>query len=64
MAEENGKPRSEAEDSALSSDDFVPTIRLLERDAADWGPWTDEDEEWFQIMTKEFGGAPERDPDL
>ena len=28
------------------------------------GPWTDKHEEWFQIMTKEFGGAPERDPDL
>lgn len=28
------------------------------------GPWTDEDERFFQIMIKEFGGAPERDPDL
>jgi hypothetical protein len=59
MAEENGKAKSEVEDSGSSSDEFVPTIKLLEEDAADWGPWTDEDERWFQFMTKEFGGAPE-----
>jgi hypothetical protein len=23
------------------------------------GPWTEEDEEFFQFMIKEFGGAPE-----
>jgi hypothetical protein len=28
------------------------------------GPWTEEDERFFQIMIKEFGGAPEPDPDL
>lgn len=28
------------------------------------GPWTEEDERFFQIMIKEFGGAPESDPDL
>lgn len=27
------------------------------------GPWTDEDERFFQIMIREFGGAPERDSD-
>ncbi len=59
MVEANGIPTSEAESSDPSSDDFVPTIRLIEQDMADWGPWTDEDEEWFQIMTREFGGAPE-----
>lgn len=28
------------------------------------GPWTEEDEKFFQIMIKEFGGEPEPDPDL
>jgi hypothetical protein len=63
MAEENGKPKIEAEELA-SSAEFVPTTTLIKRELADWGPWTDEDEEWFEIMTKEFGGSPERDPDL
>jgi hypothetical protein len=56
MAEANGKGKQEGSESDLPIEGFVPTMRLLEQDMADWGPWTDEDEEWFQIMVKEFGG--------
>jgi hypothetical protein len=28
------------------------------------GPRTEADKRWFQFMTREFGGAPERDSDL
>jgi hypothetical protein len=64
MAEENGKPQNEVEDPVSSSEEFVPTMTLLKRHAREMGPWTEEDERWFQFMTREFGGAPERDPDL
>ncbi len=63
MAEENGKPRSEGEELEPSAE-FVPTMTLLEQHSREMGPWTEEDERWFQYMTREFGGAPERDPDL
>jgi hypothetical protein len=59
MAEVNGKPQNDGSESAPPIEELVPTIRLLEEDATDWGPWTDEDERWFQFMTKEFGGAPD-----
>jgi hypothetical protein len=59
MAWENGKARSGGGEPASPIGDFVPTIKLLEQDAAERGPWTEEDEEWFQIMIEEFGGAPE-----
>jgi hypothetical protein len=48
MAEENGKPKNGSEESASSSEEFVPTMTLIRRELANWGPWTDEDEEWFQ----------------
>jgi hypothetical protein len=64
MAEENGKPKNEGEGAESSPSEFVPTMELIRRHSREMGPWTDEDERWFQFMTKEFGGAPERDPDL
>jgi hypothetical protein len=57
MAEENGKAKKDVEGDAESSGpEFVPTMELLRRDAAKRGPWTDEDERFFQLMVKEFGG--------
>ena len=65
MAEENGKTKSRA---VLA--DARPALKESERSRPGLekyfppGPWTEAHEEWFEIMIKEFGGAPERDPDL
>lgn len=56
MAEESGKAKNEMRKSAPSGPDFVPTMELLRRDALARGPWTEEDERFFRIMVKEFGG--------
>jgi hypothetical protein len=65
MTDENGKlksevapaatrpPRKESEISRPGLEKYFPP-----------GPWTEDHERWFQIMIKEFGGAPERHPDL
>jgi hypothetical protein len=52
MAEENGKPKDEADEREASDDEFVPTMALLEQDFLAMGPWTDEDERCFQRMRK------------
>jgi hypothetical protein len=57
MAEENEKPKREVEEAESSSPEFVPTIELLRRDAAERGPWTDEDERCFQSMIKALDEA-------
>ena len=57
MVEGNGKPKSEVEETESSSPEFVPTIELLRRDAAERGPWTDEDERCFQSMIKALDEA-------
>jgi hypothetical protein len=64
MAEENGKAKIEDDAAGVASAEFEPTMKRLERHSREMGPWTDEDERWFQFMTREFGGAPERDSDL
>jgi hypothetical protein len=62
MAEE--RPKIEDDADAVASAEFEPTMKRLERHSHEMGPWTDEDERWFQFMTREFGGTPERDSDL
>jgi hypothetical protein len=57
MTEENGKAKGEVEEAESSSPEFVPTIELLRRDAAERGPWTDEDERCFQSMIKALDEA-------
>jgi hypothetical protein len=65
MAEVNGNPKGEVQESVSSSEvEFESTMTLLRRHSREMGPWTEEDERWFRFMTREFGGAPERDPDL
>jgi hypothetical protein len=65
VAGENGKAKSQA---VLA--DARPALKESERSRPGLekyfppGPWTEEDERFFQIMIKEFGGAPERDSDL
>jgi hypothetical protein len=59
MAEENGKAKEQIDGLAPSSDEFVPTMTLIRRHSREMGPWTDEDERWFQFMTREFGGSAE-----
>ena len=61
MAENNGKPKSGVDGTESSSPEFVPTIELLRRDAAERGPWTDEDERCFQGMMEALYG---KDADL
>jgi hypothetical protein len=57
MAEENGKPKSEAVEADSPGDEFVPTMELLRRDAAECGPWTEEDEHYFQKFIKALDEA-------
>jgi hypothetical protein len=57
MAAENEKVEGEVEEAESSSPEFVPTIELLRRDAAERGPWTDEDERCFQSMIKALDEA-------
>jgi hypothetical protein len=58
MAEENGKAKKDVErDAESSGPEFVPTMELLRRDAAERGPWTDEDERCFQSMIKALDEA-------
>lgn len=60
MANENGNPKSEAAPAGMR-----PALKESERGRPGLekyfppGPWTEEDERFFQIMIKEFGGAPE-----
>jgi hypothetical protein len=64
MADENGKPKGWAGDSAEPAA-RPPGLKESEikRPGLEKyvipGPWTEEDERFFQIMIKEFGGAPE-----
>jgi hypothetical protein len=57
MAGENEKAEREVEEAESSRPEFVPTIELLRRDAAERGPWTDEDERCFQSMIKALDEA-------
>jgi hypothetical protein len=68
MAIKEGKEKNEAEreekDKATSPNGGRPLKESeikrpgLEKYVTP-GPWTEEDERFFQIMIKEFGGAPE-----
>ncbi len=65
MAAESGKPKSVA---ALSPDPVsfkeLETSRTGQETHNVADRWTDEHEALFQYLIEEFGGAPERDPDL
>lgn len=59
MAEKNGKVKDQQDETAQPNDELVPTMTLIRQHSREMGPWTDEDERWFQFMTKEFGGSAE-----
>lgn len=57
MVDENGKAQREEQESTQANGDFEPTLKAFERDLRAMGPWTEEDERFFQIMEEEFGGS-------
>jgi hypothetical protein len=57
MAEGNGKPKTGSGEAVPPIREFIPTMELLRRDAAERGPWTDEDERCFQGMMKALDEA-------
>jgi hypothetical protein len=66
MVKQNGKPNQDG--AEVTDGNSLPGERAkryprLESFALP-GPWTEADEKWFQYVTREFGGAPERDHDL
>ncbi len=56
MAEENGKAKIEDGEVLPEITVFEPTLRAFAREIRKMGPFTEEDERFFQIMDEEFGG--------
>jgi hypothetical protein len=67
MAEENGKPKNEADPSDVDSADGQPIDRHpgLRKYALLQGPWSESNSRWFEAVTGEKDTfLAGRDPDL